>query len=139
VYVKLRSGFTFPETLQENFMSQRLFFVFCFMVAIKEFMFSVIMFSSLLSTPFRGVTGRMTKKRTRRFEAGPCNPPKWGSGEQSHILGRRMSGSLKYFVCLLHTFQIHLSIMVIGARGSVVVKALFYKSEGRGFETRLRE
>jgi hypothetical protein len=30
---------------------------------------------------------------------------------------------IKYYIC-------------IGARGSVVVKALFYKPEGRGFDTR---
>jgi hypothetical protein len=28
------------------------------------------------------------------------------------------------------------TLMSVGARGSLVVKALWYKSEGRGFETR---
>jgi hypothetical protein len=39
--------------------------------------------------------------------------------------------------CILAPFQLSFPYFYKkGARGSVVVKALFYKLEGRGFETR---
>jgi hypothetical protein len=42
----------------------------------------------------------------------------------------------KWFLKVLSNLKIHK--IILGARGSVVVKALCCKPEGRGFETRLR-
>jgi hypothetical protein len=47
--------------------------------------------------------------------------------------------NIKWTVHWSPTFDFHLLQLLKGARGNVVVKALYYKPEGRGFETRWGE
>jgi hypothetical protein len=56
------------------------------------------------------------------------DPPRW----PGYTLHAQKVGS-----CYGDSYTFYFFTFYIGARGSVVVKALCYKPEGRGFETRL--